>query len=107
MAVTLNPVPGVVLTREKFLAEFPSYSIGLDGVIADQAGLDCSFVQQDPPMANFDHHSGWRPGWLTTTEQAFEAINMGLFDLFNVAGIPTAMSSCHHRVIANDRRLPH
>ncbi len=86
MAMELFVEPRKVYTWSQFKKEKEPYSIALDGIVNDVTEID-----EAGPYANFDHHSKvGRIATRSTCKQVAMYINLDLFDLFKVDGIPTA-----------------
>lgn len=74
------------LTREEFCSTRPPFSIALDGYVNAPP-----FFEQIGPCVNFDHHVGVeRLATRATCAQVLLAIRQGLFETFQVNGVPRA-----------------
>lgn len=90
--IELVALPGKTVSWEKFVLEYPPYSIALDGFVSAPA-------MRDPlgPRANYDHHKGVdRVTTRSTSDQVYLEINLGLFKAFQKDGVP------HAQVYVND-----
>ena len=81
MSVSLEIVPGCILTRDEFLASHPPYSIALDGYVQGQPFL---VTTPEGPYRNFNHHEAVdRSCTCATCEQVRRAILLGLYELYS------------------------
>jgi hypothetical protein len=81
--------PGVIATREEFLATHPPFSIALDGYVFGEPFL---VVNEKGPYRNFNHHEAVdRSCTCATCEQARRAVLLGLYDLFRTPRGPEAV----------------
>lgn len=82
MAIELVVAPGPALTRERFLATHPPYSVALDGYVFGEPWLEAN-----GPYRNFNHHETVdRSCTSATCEQARRAVMLGFYDLFRQDG---------------------
>jgi hypothetical protein len=80
MAVSLKILPGVIVSREEFLASHPPYSIALDGYTSGEPFLE---ITPQGPYRNFNHHESVdRSCTSATCEQVRRAVILGLYDLY-------------------------
>lgn len=80
MAVSLEIIPGKIVTREEFLTTHPPFSIALDGYVNGEPFLA---LTPQGPYRNFNHHESVdRSCTSATCEQVRRAIILGLFDLY-------------------------
>jgi hypothetical protein len=90
--ICCKPQPNITLTWEEFVRDTEPYSIALDGYVSAPPK-----IHRSGPYANFDHHTGViRLTTRSTASQVFMALNLGLFDLFQVDGVPTANLYFNH-----------
>lgn len=96
MAIELSVRPThPVVTWDDFVARELPFSIALDGYL--RSGPNFTYVPGQGPYQNFDHHHGVsRLETRATCGQVHLAIQMGLFDCFQVGGEP------HAHIIVDD-----
>jgi hypothetical protein len=81
LAVSLQIVPGKVVSRAEFIASHPPFSIGLDGYVRGEPFLE--FTAKGP-YRNFNHHESVdRSCTSATCEQVRRAVILGLYDLYH------------------------
>ncbi len=86
MPIKLFAEPGRVCSWDEFRQEKPRFSIALDGFVDEGTSRDL-----EGPYLNLDHHKHCdRSATRSTADQVSLEINMGIFDVFQVKGLPTA-----------------
>jgi hypothetical protein len=88
VAVSLQIIPGKVVSRADFVASHPPYSIALDGYARGEPFLE---ITPRGPYRNFNHHESVdRSCTSATCEQVRRAVILGLFDLYHGKNGPRA-----------------
>lgn len=107
MQITLHVLPRETMTWEEFLAQTPSGSIALDGMVSGGPRFD-----QSTYHINFDHHDGVvREATMCTSRQVFFAIKNGAITHAPVAELhlwmndPDQDASLAAWLLANHSRL--
>ncbi len=83
--------PRVVKTWEQFTAEAPPFSIALDGYVYGRPRYNLTEPPRGPHLNRNHHEEVDRLSTLSTSGQVNNDIKSGLYEKFQVDGIPTAI----------------